>query len=233
MKVAICDDEPIVRNLVKEMCLDYFKLNLLEVNIFMFKNGVEFLKNNMEMDIVFIDVDMPKLNGLSVAEKIRYRGENSFIIFLTGYSEMMQNAFKVKAFRYLLKPVKKYEIFEALEAIQKEVLEDKKIVISYKNVDTIISEQDILSIESLGDHTSIYLYDKYHISTNTLAYWSEILDKTLFFRTHKSYIVGISHVRKIDKKSVFLINNMEVPISVRNMKKFKERINNYIRLKAR
>jgi DNA-binding LytR/AlgR family response regulator len=233
LRIAICDDEEIIRYVVKEKCEHFLMPQGIKHIITLYHNGMELLQSVDDWDILFLDVDMPNINGFSVAEAIRKRGLNIYIIFLTSYAEMMQKAFKVKAFRYLIKPVNESEIFEALREARKEIINYRTILIQYKNEGILVNEKDILYVESLGDVTSVFVKDNYYISTKTLVNWQIILNDELFYKTHKSYIVGFGHIKRIENYIVIMKNGNEVPISRRKIKDFQERVKGYIRLMAR
>lgn len=232
LHIAICDDEVLMQEMVEEMCKQYLDTYDIEYEISRYQSGIDLLKNIDNVNLVFLDIDMPIIDGYTVASTIRKLNYSTNIVFLTSYAESMQNAFKVKALRYLLKPVKKEEVFEAIHAARTEMNNTKKIIVTYNNIENIVYEKDILYIESLGDITSVFIQNEYFISTNTLIKWLSILDSEYFFKVHKSYIVGLAHVNRIEKKVAIMSNNNKVPISVRRYNEFKDVFYNYVSLRA-
>lgn len=232
MQIAICDDEKIIRDIVEQKCDEYLKGRGMSYNIVMFRNGMELVKYKENIDIIFLDVEMPEVDGLLAAQYLREKNVEIPIIFLTSHSEMMQKAFKVKAFRYLIKPINKTDFLEAINAAIKEVMSEK-IIVKYKETSSVINIKDIFFIESLGDNTAIHAKNQYFISNQPLKNWIEVLGNQVFFQTHKSYLVNLQYVKKIEKGMVYLVYEYSVPVSIRNTKKIKEKMVEYIRTNAK
>lgn len=232
MEIAICDDEKIMRDIVKEKCEAYFKGRGILYNIIMFRNGAELVKYKDGLDIIFLDIEMPEIDGFNAAQYFRNKKIEVPIIFLTSHAELMQKAFKVKAFRYLIKPIVTDEFNEAIaEAIQ-EVLSEK-VIVKYKDSSNVVNIKDIFYIESLGDNTAVYAKNQYFVSGEPLKGWAEILGNKAFFQTHKSFLVNLEYVKKIEKGKVFLTYEYSVPVSIRNSKKIKEKMVEYVRTNAK
>lgn len=232
MRIAICDDEVIIRDIVKELCDTYFVGKDMNCDILMFRSGEELLKCKDAVDIIFLDVEMPGIDGMLAAQYLREKNVDIPIIFLTSHSELMQKAFKVKAFRYLLKPMNKSEFNEALSDAVHEVMSEK-VLVKYKDTSAVINIKDIFYIESLGDNTAIHAKSQYFISNEPLKNWIETLGTQAFFQTHKSYLVNLQYVKKIEKGMVYLSYEYSVPVSIRNTKKIKEKMVEYVRTNAK
>ncbi len=231
MRIAICDDEEIILEIIKEKCIAILNDNNCEYDIALFNNGKKLLQELKNPDIIFLDINMPDIDGFSVAELLRKEGYNKYIIFLTSKIEYMQRAFKVKAFRYLLKPIDDAQLKEALKEVIKELPSKTKIILEHKNGQAIVDIKDFIYIESLGDNTAIHMANEYYISNKPLKYWANQF-KNLFYQTHKSYLVNLSHVKKIEDNFAFLKNNIKIPISYRKSTNFKVAVKDYIIKKA-
>ena len=109
----------------------------------------------------------------------------------------------------------------------------EKIIVKYKDTSSAINVKDIFYIESLGDNTAIHAKNQYFISNEPLKNWVEALGNQVFFQTHKSYLVNLHYVKKIEKGMVYLSYEYSVPVSVRNTKKIKEKMVEYIRNNAK
>ncbi len=101
LKVAVCDDEKIICNEIKKRLLEVRP----EFEVSLFSSGDELIKSDKNFDLIFLDIEMPQLDGMETAKVIRKNHKNEYIIFLTSHSELMVEAFKVKAFRFLEKPI--------------------------------------------------------------------------------------------------------------------------------
>lgn len=227
MRIAICDDEEIILEIIKEKCRTILNDSNIEYEIILFNNGRKLLYEAENIDIIFLDINMPDIDGFSVAELLRKEGYEKYIIFLTSKIEYMQRAFKVKVFRYLLKPIDNYQFKEALSEAIKELLCQYKIIIEHKNGLDIVGIKELIYVESLGDNTAIYLTNKYYITNKSLKYWANQL-KNFFYQTHRSYLVNLSHVKRIEDNSAVLNDNIKIPISYRKSNDFKATMKEYI-----
>lgn len=232
MRIAICDDEAIFRNIVHEECTKYFIQKKESYEIEEFNNGIELLESVLEYDILFLDVEMPSISGVEVAKKLRDKGCKAYIVFLTGYVDFMQTAFKVKAFRYLMKPLAQEEFYEAMNEIRKELYENAMINLPSREGQVLVKLCDILYIESLGEQTSVYTKDAHYICKYTLKCWTEKLDATLFFQTDRAHIMGIRYYRGIKESKVNLSYNMEVPVARRRKTELKKMYEEYVLSRA-
>ena len=186
MKAAICDDEKIFRDdLIKHLQKMDPDLEFHE-----FTNGKELIRSKMQFDIIFLDIEMPELDGMETAAKLRKLSVGSLIIFLTSHIERVQDAFKVKAFRFLTKPVEAEPLLEALKSAKAEIEQQEKVVINQKGRIYELKLTDIVYIEAYGDGT--YIYDNrdnvYECSVQ-LKEWNNRLEGSGFYKIHKSYII--------------------------------------------
>lgn len=234
IKIALCDDEEMVENCFKKLLKNYMEQKNLAYEFYYYKTGKQFLENAEQFSIVFLDVEMPEINGFQIAEILRKKKLEIEIIYLTNHGEMARQAFKVRALRYLQKPCKKEEWIEALEAALYEI--SRQSIIKVKKTDEnicFIETKKMEYIESLGDDTCIYcLGNKYIISKNNLKYWEEQL-KDDFFRCHKSYLVNLGAVKSCINKKFILESGKQVPISYRKKKAAELAIIQYRKEKAR
>lgn len=231
MKIAICDDEKILRNKLSAYIKSYDDKSVIDE----YENGHELLRSSVWYDIIFLDIEMPGINGMSVAEKLRSKNIEARIIFLTSHIECVHDAFKVKAFRFLNKPIDTSAFIEAMKEAETEILNTEKIVINQKGRIYEIDLKDIVYFEAFGDGT--YVYDKhnnvYECSTQ-LKEWDKNLQGKGFFKIHKSFIVSLLYVKKVENNQLELSNTSEpFTISRRNLARFKEEYLQFIKNNAR
>lgn len=231
LQIAICDDkEIIVRELYKQ--LHYLmRKSGIEYKIFPFISPIRLLECQESIHILFLDIDMPQMNGLMTAKKASEKWDDIKIIFLTAHIEYVQSAFKVKTFRYLLKPFKKEDIREALYEAMDVLLERNFKLIKVQDKVIQINIPEIYYIEALGDQSAIFRENDYIISNVTLKEWCTDNYPDLY-RCNKNYIVNFLHVDKI-KDKVFLTNGKELPVAVRKRRLIKEAYYSYRKERAR
>ncbi len=230
MKIAICDDEKIIRDQIRK----YIKVQNYDISVDEYASGSDFLESSEKYDFIFMDIDMPGLSGIETVEKFIKKGNHSLIIFLTSYTEYVFDAFKVRAFRFLTKPIDKEKFNEAYEnAVQN--CQIGKISINYKGVINQLRVDEIVYIESAGEGT--YIHDcnkKIYQSSTGLKEWCNMLYKYYFFRIHKSYIVSMFYIRSVEKNMIRLINcDDTLIISRRNISEFRAAYLEFIKKNAK
>ena len=230
LKAAICDDEIIIAKEISHeltrLCPDY--------SIDIFTNGNDLVNSTERYDLVFLDIEMPELDGMQTAEQLRNNGKGEYIIFLTSHTEFMPEAFKVKAFRFLIKPIDREKFKEAVTQAEKEILNDEKISISEKGKTRLIGIKDIVCVEAFGDGT--YVHTKYEVIENnkTLKYWKDVLGNEHFYQTHKSYLVAFRYVKCIGTSDIEMQFMNERPlISRRKQAEFNNAFFDYVKRNAK
>lgn len=230
MKIAICDDEKIMREQVKM----YINMLHKPVTIDEYSDGHELVRSRTKYDIIFMDIEMPDISGMETAEKLRNNNVDAHIIFLTSHMEYVLEAFKVKAFRFLTKPIDKDTFFAAFSEAENEIANVEKISINFKGRFYDIKVRDIVYIEASGDGT--YIYDKFgnvYECSVQLKEWDEKLGEKYFFKIHKSYIISLFYVTSFEDKEVKLLNvKGALTVSRRNITKFKDIYMNFIKNNA-
>jgi len=227
IKTAICDDEPAEINYLSLCIRKWAKNNGISITVLSFANAEDFLTNykNINPDILFLDIQMPGINGVELAEKIRaeYKNETVQIIFVTGYADYMSLGYEVSALHYLMKPVKEDKLFEVLDRALKKLNKIEKTVIfssaDGENIPVLTS--GIMSVESFAHYSEIVLSQNSKIMKIKVKMPLTEIERVLgelsgnFVRCHRSYIVGLKHIKKITKTDVILDNDAAVPLSRR------------------
>lgn len=244
-KIIVIDDEPLARSIVLEYLYDYPNLEVVaECN-----NGYEGIKAITEHkpDLIFLDIQMPKINGFEMLELLE-----SFpsVIFATAFDEFAIKAFEANAIDYLLKPFSK-ERFDAaikkwikkntdeqpqtktlatlLENTIKQPEEKNRIVVKTNSQIIIVPTTEIYYIEAFDDYVKIFTKDNYYLKKKTMTYYEEILDSSLFFRTHRSFIINLNQLTKVEplEKNTYvalLKSGKKIPISRTGYSKLKEKL---------
>ncbi|RLD82754.1 MAG: DNA-binding response regulator [Bacteroidetes bacterium] len=216
----IVDDEPIAREILEN---HLNKIEAIKI-ISSCKNAMEAFNviNAHKIDIIFLDINMPEISGLSFAKSIN---KNIKIIFTTAYREYAVDGFDLKAVDYLLKPIS----FERLlQAVNKFLNENIPVYTESKNELTIeksdfifvrsdrkmikINFSDINYIESLGDYLKIHLPNKTIITRETISNMEVKLPKKEFIRIHRSFILSIAKIESFTNEFVE-VNKKAIPIS--------------------
>lgn len=205
------DDDSGMRLVLKKLLekIDGFKL------IGEAENGKDAvtLASSFHPDVIFMDAEMPVMNGIEAAKMILGENSKTIFIFATAHEEYMPEAFEIYAFDYLLKPFKIERIKQTLGRIKNigqvwetarmnEIFRHEKgldkLMIRNKEGVSLVDMKDIILIQREERSTVIYTrHDKY-VTSEGLSEIEERLDKTTFFRSHKSYIINISMISRIE-----------------------------------
>lgn len=232
MLIGICDDEAIIRNEILRLCEKFIDSNLIELKTCCFSSGEQLLESNQPIDILFLDIQMKGISGLKTAEMIRKKDEGMLIIFLTGYTRFMQAGYHVKAFRYLLKPLKELEFMGTLTDAMNDITKDSKTFVGIEGDTHFIKLKEIIYIEYVNRLTVIRTRRGSFDSSKSINEWEGILDTGDFYRVHKAYIVNMEYIQDIGKE-ILLDNGEKVEVSIRQMGKLKKACKAYRRRNAR
>jgi two-component system LytT family response regulator len=236
MKCVIIDDEPLAVDLLVEFVGRVDSLQLVTT----FTNAIDAISiiNQTEIDLIFLDIEMPHFSGIDFINAIE---KKPLIIFTTAYSDYAVEGFNLGAVDYLVKPIPFNRFLKAVLRAQQiftpnslptpnqitsapEIEHDFMFVrAEYENVK--INFSDILFIEGLKDYVKIYTTDnKYTLTLISLIKLENLLSSKGFARIHRSYIINIKHVKSIQKNKV-LITDKRLPISESYKASFFEKIN--------
>ena len=209
IKVVIIDDEQPARDLIKVYLKDRADVEIVGEA----SNGFDGLKEiqNNQPDIVFLDIQMPKINGFEMLELME---DPPGVIFCTAYDDYAIKAFEKNAIDYLLKPYPKSRLFAALDkasAQNKEELQEKvpdllefkehlsRIVVKTGQRIDIIDVNEINYLEAQDDYVEIHTNNQRLLKQQTMKYYEKALDKNQFVRIHRRFIVNVEAIEKLDK----------------------------------
>lgn len=225
IRVLIIDDEPAAIDVIKELCNLEDDLLIEGTAI----NGVDAVKAIIKHkpDLIFLDVDMPLMNGMEVIEKLP--GKDFEIIFTTGYSDYALKALKLEAVDYLLKPIDPGDFLVAIEKARNKLFVKffpdnernfSRIQLPAHNGIIYLEMNNILHITGMGSYSEIFTVDseeKITVSKN-IGHLAEKLSVN-FFRCHNSHIINLNHVNRFISKDGFFVimkNGSQVEVSRRN-----------------
>ncbi len=181
-----------------------------------------------EVDILFLDINMPELNGLNLGKIIRKLNPAMKIIFVTAYREYAVDAFEIQAFDYLLKPYSEDRIEKLLSRLSVEKKQiSNKVSISVGEKIMVFNTEDIIVVEADKKESRVYTTKECYLTKMKISDWEEQLPENQFYRCHRSYLVNLSKVREIEPwfNNSFMIHMescpVKIPVSRNNMKEFK------------
>ena len=228
MRIAVCDDEELFRIEFKSV-LDKLLINS-DYDIDTFSDGENLFKAFLECsyDLVFLDIEMPGIDGLSLAKRLRECSENIIIVFLTAHIEYALEGYEVNALRYLTKPVDVAKLREVLRYIEDRKNTSKQIMIKEDGEEIMIDIKDILYMEAMDKNVRIVTSGKEHFTRYNIGDFEEQLKSSGFFRIHRGYLISLSKVRKVVKNTVVLDGDTTLPVSRGSLKPLKDALYAYV-----
>jgi len=229
LRAIIVEDEDTSREILRNYLVKYCpKVELIgeAANV---DDALLIIRNN-DLDLVFLDVEMPYGNAFDLLDKV---GDRQFeTVFVTAYNQYAIDALNAHASYYLLKPISIETLIEAVDyvseikakenTLQNTILKPKltqvggKITIPLQNGFEVLEIKDILYCQADDNYTNIFINDKKKLVSKTLKYFDEILSKSGFARVHKSYLVNVNAIIEYKKGkggSVVLSSGKEIMVS--------------------
>lgn len=242
----IVDDERLSRSYIRKLILEYEE-DAVVIEARSANEAARILKEK-NIDILFLDIQMPEMNGFELLDTLPAR--NFDLVFITAYSQYAINAIRQGAFDYILKPINKREFGEMLyrllnarkdrnrlptddeQPVQTgELYQDQKIAVYHQKGVQYVPVSDIVYLKALNTYTIIYHHsgDKTIVS-KSMSRFEQGLDTRWFFRTHKSYIINMNHFSAYNSENgnnAVMKNGAVVPVSRHRLKAFREMIKNH------
>ena len=218
IKCIIIDDEPLAVEVIQAHLSEFSNMELIDV----FTDPIEALKRmeNNDIDAVFLDINMPKMNGL---ELIRSIGSKTNFIVTTAYREYAVESFDLDVLDYLVKPIPFARFLKSINKLSQKVLaevkddqpkdaKEKSFIFLKVNKKLVkVKFEDILYIESLKDYIKVFTLPDNYLVHKSLTGITEELPSDLFLRIHRSFTVALDKIKEIEGNTV-QIDNKRIPI---------------------
>lgn len=226
MKIAICDDEDLF---IKRIYRYLWQQPDCTVECFLTPAGLlEKYAGGERYDVLFLDILMPDMNGIELAQKIRAFDPNTILVFLTSCLEYAPLGYEVKAFRYLLKPVADRDIARVMEDIHSQMTASHKLLLETPEGNFLLHIHELQYLEADNKDSVLHYQDDTITLRRGLNELEKLLPPALFFRIHRKFLVNLSHVREYDALHLTLDCGRTLPISRRKSREFDLTLKNYI-----
>lgn len=220
MNCIIVDDEPLARQEIQSLIEEVSRFEIIGK----FPNAVkaiDFLKEN-EVDVVFLDIEMPMVTGLDFAKQIP---EQTLVIFTTAYPQYALKSYELDVVDYLLKPIDKLRLEKAINkaVLYKNLLAENTVKNTFEGNSNDflfiksdrryhkLNYKDILFVEGLKDYVIIHTKSQKLITAMNLKTMHQKLISDVFFRVSKSYVVNMDYIESFDNHTLY-INDFEIPL---------------------
>lgn len=236
MNIAICDDDSTISGKLESIVNECFLSESDSCFLTVFMSGEEILcclEQRKVFQIYILDIELETISGLEVARKIRQNDYNAIIIFVTSHKELMQEAFEVLAFNYIVKPFDELNtkriILKAIDYVTM-----KKRFFTYKLGKQNYTENldRILYFESKGRKMCINTVEQVIEYYGTMKNVLEQLESQMFVPIHKSYIINMEYLKTIEGESVILKDEQKLPISKKYVSLLNSAYRNYIIMRS-
>lgn len=224
LRIAICEDNPVQTRSMKCQLTDWSKERKQAVIIQTYAGSEAFLSDwmeKMDFDLLLLDIDLGREpDGMELARHIRQKDDRITIIFVTGLAEYMSQGYDVRACHFLVKPVEEGKLKAVLDKALKEIRKKEDYLILEEETELErIPVSRILYAEAFSHTTVMYLTPEKGEKVvrrevrMCLSDVAELLPCTGFFRCHRSYLVHLLYIRRIDRTGVFLDYDVVIPVS--------------------
>lgn len=218
-QIAVCDDNNTDVAFITALVSQWGEESGYVIKLDSFSSAEGFLfcyEEKKEYDILLLDIEMGRKNGIALARQIRQENDRIQIVFVTGFPDFALEGYEVAALHYLMKPVDQEKLYQVLDRAVKNLDKTERTLLFVTDGEKLgILAGEIFMVEAFAHSVEITTKAGSFRTSMSISEAEEYLGEG-FVRCHRSYIVGLSHVRRIMRNAVILDNGMEVPLSRSN-----------------
>ena len=215
--------------MLKEHLDKYSMQRHVDLDYYDYTSGRDLLASNIKHDIIFMDYQMDGLDGLETSDQLRKKNIDIPIVFLTSYPHVVFDAFKVNAFRFLVKPIDMEKLTDTMDSFLHDLDDSNYILVKTDEANKRINIKDIVYVEASGKYCYIRDNEDSVLYKGTLAEIEEKLPQDMFFRSHRTYLVGFRHITSHTSTSILFDNNERALISKMKLTAFKKAFTDFIK----
>lgn len=230
MRILICDDDKFYADELDLYIKEFMQHRHICFEIDECCSPEEVIKSNASYDLAFLDIQMGKTDGITLAKELKLRNEKTVIFFVTSYGEYLDDACDLRAFRFFEKPVQKARLEKSLEKAL-EFLDETYVdfFVSVNNKQIKIPVNDVIFIERSNRKIKLVTVNNTYYTRETLDEWRAKLPNTFFQTVHNSYIVNLHFVTEYNYSYLTVEGKTEIPIASRKQTEFRKVWFDYLR----
>lgn len=228
MRVAICDDEKAMHITIENLLIEYKNIRNIDIFIDKFESGYDLLKSEREYEIIFMDYQMDGLDGIETARKLRDKNNECCVIFISAFMHASVPSHEVDAFRFILKPINKNKLFDAIDAYLKTIDYDNLLILRTHEATWKIKMSDIIYAEAKEKHTIIRTKDNTYEIHIHLKKIEDKLPTEKFFRCQRTYVASFAHIEHHTNTIITFDNGELAKIGKAYSSKFKKAFQEYV-----
>lgn len=221
MKILICDDEQTYLNTLRIHVEEYMQNHHILYTITALSDPMELMEEDAVFDLAFLDIQMPGVDGLTLAKQLRQRNSRLALFFVTNYDEYQDDAMDLQAFRFFEKPFEVHRLYAGLDKAMEYI--DGAYVDIYLSEDGIqqrVIADDILYVTRSGRRISIVTTGQEFCARDKFDALCEKLPQLFFYPVHKSFLVNLHYVERYSYTELLLTNGSRIPIAPRKQSAF-------------
>ena len=229
LKVAVCDDEKAIAAVIEKLLAEIGSKENIPMEIEVYYSGEELLRDYQSgerYDLLYLDIQMKRGDGIHAAEGIRMLDEDAVLIFISGYKEYMISLFRLDVYAFLPKPIDREEFIRAFHEVHAKIgKRNHYFRYRYNNVEYRVPCREILYFQSEGRKIRIHKSEGEEETFNGKLGEVErelVAGKIPFLRIHQSYLINYHSIRSRSQSEVVLVSGERVPISEDRKKQFGE-----------
>lgn len=232
MRIAICDDEKVHLEHTKNALEEAYKS--LDLLVDVYSDSKAFLERipKQNYDLVILDIEMPGMNGIETARRLRAYSDKTAIVFLTSHVEYAIEGYEVNALRYMTKPASAEKLSEVITYLVEQKKKSKRLFIRDVEDTVAVNVSDILYMEAQNQNIRIVTQEESYRNRYNLADYEQELAVFGFFRIHRSYLVNLAHVMRISGREAYMPDGICLPVSRTREKQFREALYQYVKEEA-
>lgn len=222
MRILICDDEYANSEILKKHIEKYVADRCLKADICATTSPKDILETENVYDLAFLDIQMPDIDGITVAKELKNRNQKVVIFFVTAFDEYQDEAMDLHAFRFFEKPFDPQRLYASLDKALQYIDETYVDLFLYNGgEDKKILVDDIVYIRRENRKTILHTKDgKEYVTRRDLNQWMEELPNTFFYQIHKSFLVNLHYITKNSYSVIWLNDTIEIPVASRKQVAF-------------
>lgn len=225
IKLAVVDDEKAFAEDMKTKLSVELEVFGTAAEIVLYGSGEEFAERADDYDAVFLDVDMPRMSGGQVAEKIRGSNSRLLIVFVTGHDDFVFSSIAFSPFRFIRKSFLSSELHECVKALVDQIEKmSVKLCFETEKGNLYLKPADILYFEVFNHTVTVHTAEGSSVIRSTLSEIEKSISEKGFIRTHKSYLVNYRYIFSLDEFEAVLDNKEKVPLSRRKREEAKKKL---------
>ena len=230
MKILICDDEQRYIDELKTHIEKFMQYRFVNYEIHTVNNPQEVAESNEIYQLVFLDIQMDNLDGISLAKILKKRNSKVAIFFVTSFNDYQDVAMDLRAFRFFEKPFNADRLYSGLEKAMEYIDESYIDFFVYANNEQKkILTDEVIYVERGNRQVTLVTTQGNFTTRESFDEWCEILQNSFFYRVHKSFIVNLHYVTGYKYSELFVQNNVRIPIASRRQADFHKFWFSYLR----